>query len=167
MAFPDSIQPGFDFDEARTLLEIAQQTYDGTPDNPFSKVCIPCRMPVPKPPACWKLVGEMTPTTTALLDNFWQVWNNTSNSSQYVIAIRGTVDTAPSILADLLLPLVKARIELKDLPFDLVLARDEGDSQVVAGVHVGFLLGLLLCCRREVGQGQGLPCITWIAMILN
>ncbi len=55
MAFPDSIQPGFDFDEARTLLEIAQQTYDGTPDNPFSKVCIPagCRCPSHPPAGNW------------------------------------------------------------------------------------------------------------------
>ncbi|HSR68142.1 MAG TPA: hypothetical protein VLU25_09375, partial [Acidobacteriota bacterium] len=79
-----------------------------------------------------------------LLDNFWQVLKNTDNPNQHVIAIRGTVNTTPSILADLLLPLVKARIGIKGFPLSINLARDEGDSKVVAGVHAGFLLGLLL-----------------------
>ena len=68
MAFPSSIQSGFNFDEAVTLLEIAQQTYDGTPDNPPSKIVVPCRMPVPKPPANWQIDQDLTPTTTTLLE---------------------------------------------------------------------------------------------------
>lgn len=145
MAFPECIQPGFDFDEAVVLLELAQQTYQGTPDNPPSSIQVPCQMQVPPPPSNWVIDTDRTPTTTTLLDNFWQVSKNADNPNQYVIAIRGTVNTDASILADLLLPLVKARIDdIAGLPFGIYLARDEGDSKIVAGVHAGFLLGLLL-----------------------
>ncbi|HSR67623.1 MAG TPA: hypothetical protein VLU25_06745, partial [Acidobacteriota bacterium] len=110
MGFPKSIQGGFNFDEAVVMLAIAQQTYEGTPDNPPSDVVVPCKMKVPKPPGNWQIDPAYTPTDTTLLDNFWQVLKNTDNPNQHVIAIRGTVNTTPSILADLLLPLVKARI---------------------------------------------------------
>jgi hypothetical protein len=60
--------------------------------------------------------------------------------------VRGTVESAASILADLLFPLINARFDVKlgsiSLPF--YLARDEGDSAVKAGVHSGFALSLLL-----------------------
>lgn len=136
------ISPGFDFDEMRTLLEIAQQAYVGIPPTPGAP-------PVPDPPSNWQLDTSYTPSGPTVLSNFWQVWNNQDQPNQYAIAIRGTVQTAPSILEDLLFPLMKARVSLSleacglSTDLDLFLARDEGDSAVVAGVHVGFTLGLL------------------------
>lgn len=144
MTFPSSIVPGFDIDEATTFLTIANQTELNSPDNPPSKIKgIP---PVPAPPANWQIVTSLTPTTTTLLDNFWQVWQNQDNPRQYVISVRGTVDVPASILADLLFPLIKAHVSLRigEISIDLDLAQDEGDSAVVAGVHAGFLLSLLL-----------------------
>lgn len=137
-----SIQPGFDFDEMRTLLTIAQQTYTGIAPSKGAP-------PVPPPPSNWQLDTGRTPKGTTLLDNYWQVWRNQDRPNQYCIAVRGTVDTAPSILEDLLLPLIRARLSLSlaqcgiPLTLDLHLARDEADSAVVAGVHAGFALGLL------------------------
>lgn len=143
MTTPNPVAPGFDFTEVETLLEIAQQTYSGIPPTPGAP-------PVPDPPSAWELDEELTPSKATLLDNFWQVWRNRDAENQVAIAVRGTVNTLPSIFEDLFLPLIKARSSLSlsdcDLPFsfDLNLARDEGDSAVVAGVHAGFTLGLLL-----------------------
>ncbi len=144
MAFPDSISSGFDFNEAKLLLEIAQQTYNNTPNLPTSNISVPCPIVVPPPPGNWQIDTSKTPTETTLLDNFWQVWQNQDRTNQYVIAIRGTVDTTPSIIADIMLPLIKARIDINGLPFGLHLARQEDGSPVVAGVHAGFLSSLLL-----------------------
>jgi len=148
MAFPSNMSSGFNLTEATTLLSIAQQTYVNTPDNPPSPIKgIP---PVPNPPSNWEIDLDRTPTRTTLLDNFWQVWRNQDNPAQYVVAVRGTVDTSPSIFADLLLPIIKARISLKlpidknSIHLDFNLAQDELDSAVVAGVHAGFTLSLLL-----------------------
>jgi hypothetical protein len=142
-----ALSPGFQFTEAQTLLTIAQQTYDGTPGMPTSTTqCIP---PVPDPPSNWVLDTDLTPTEATVLDNFWQVWQNTDQPNQYAIAVRGTVETSPSILEDLLLPLIQAHASLSfeacgiDFDLSLALAQDEGDSAVVAGVHAGFTLGLL------------------------
>jgi len=143
MAFPSSIVSGFNLEEAELLLSIAQQTYEGTPNQPPSNIKVPCPIPVPKPPSPWKIDHSKTPTETTLLDNFWQVWRNGS-SNQYVIAVRGTVDTASSIFEDVFLPMIKARIKVPGLPISLNFARDEGNSPVVAGVHSGFFLGLFL-----------------------
>lgn len=147
---PDSstIASGFDPAEAKTILSIEQQTYEGTPDNPPSGAKgIP---PVPKPPSNWQIDANLTPTKTTLLDNFWQVWQNSDNPKQYAIAVRGTVATTPSIIADLLLPMIRARhsftINIGKLPvtIDFNLAQEETGSAVVAGVHAGFALSLLL-----------------------
>ena len=136
---------GFQFAEAQLLLEIAQQAYAGTPS--LSEAPVTCGVPdVPNPSPNWTIVQDLTPTTATLLDNYWQVWQNQSDTSQYAIAVRGTVDTDASILADLLFPLINARFDVQvgsiSLPF--YLARDEGDSAVKAGVHSGFALSLLL-----------------------
>ncbi len=147
MTFPDKITAGFDYDEALTLLKIAQSAYSGPENQPPPSSC---KTPVPGPPDDWLLVPEKTPTHTTLLDNFWQVWQNQNNKKQYVIAVRGTVETGRSVAEDAILPLVKARWALEfdlfgfkiDFPFHLV--RDEGDSPVEAGVHGGFALGMLL-----------------------
>ena len=138
------IAPGFDFDEAKTLLCIEQKTYEGTPNNPSSTT--PGLPPVPDPPANWQRKADLTPTKTTLLDNYWEVWQNQDAPRQYVIAVRGTVNTPTSILADLLLPVVKARHDFTiggvSVPFNL--AREEPGSDIVAGVHAGFTLSLLL-----------------------
>ncbi len=137
-----SLQPGFDFNEARAMIALSQAIYDSPSPTPVQP---------PSPQSVgWSKVDSLSPGKPTLLDNFWQVWKNDNNSSQYAIVVRGTVETAPSILADLLFPLVDARMDLAitvggtkyDIPFHL--ARDEAGSAVIAGTHLGFTLSLLL-----------------------
>jgi hypothetical protein len=140
-----TLKPGFQFAEAQLLLEMAQHAYAGTPS--LSEAAATCGVPpVPDPSSNWAIVADLTPTSATLLDNYWQVWQNQSDTTQYAIAVRGTVESAASVLADLLFPLINARFDVKlgpiSLPFHL--ARDEGDSAVKAGVHSGFALSLLL-----------------------
>lgn len=137
-----NVQPGFDFDEMRTLLEIAQQTYAGIAPSKGAP-------PVPAPPANRQLDTDLTPKGATLLDNYWQVRRNQGEDNQYCIAVRGAVATAPSVLEDLLLPPVRVRLAISlahwgiPLNLDFDLACDEADSPVVAGVHAGFALGLM------------------------
>ena len=132
---------GFDFSEARDALALSQAIY-GAPAIP---------VPTPDPAALgWSLVDELSPSGPTLLDNLWQVWKSSAHPNRYAVVVRGTVDTDASILADLLFPLVDARLDLRleiggsqlDIPFHL--ARDETGSAVVAGTHLGFTLSLLL-----------------------
>jgi len=140
-----TLSAGFILSEAQLLLEIAQQTYLNTPSI-LPPATPTCGVPSVPAPSGWKIVSSLTPTTCTLLDNYWQVWQNQSNAAQYAIAVRGTIDTSPSVLADLLLPLINARFDLSldgfSIPFHL--AQDEGNSPVKAGVHSGFALSLLL-----------------------
>lgn len=137
-----TFQPGFDFTEAKAMIALSQAIY-GEPSP------TPVQPPTPQSVG-WSKVDALSPSGPTLLDNLWQIWQNDNNSNQYAIVVRGTVDTAPSILADLLFPLVDARNDLSvtlggtkyEIPFNL--ARDEGDSAVIAGTHLGFTLGLLL-----------------------
>ena len=135
-----ALSPGFVPSEAQVLLEMAQQAYSNAPSAPT------CGVPPVPAPSGWTVVTSLTPTTATLLDNYWQVWQNQNNPLQYAIAIRGTIDTDVSALADLLFPLINARIDFKldgiQLAFNL--AQDEGNSPVKAGVHSGFALSLLL-----------------------
>ncbi len=136
-----TFQPGFDFDEARATIALSQAIY-GVPAIP---------VPTPDPAALgWSRVDSLSPSRPTLLDNLWQIWRDDGRPGRYAIVVRGTVDTDASILADLLFPLVDARLDLRidfgdtgiDLPFHL--ARDEAGSAVVAGTHLGFSLSLLL-----------------------
>jgi hypothetical protein len=144
-----TLEAGFQFTEAQLLLEMAQYAYNDTPS--LAEAVATCGVPdVPVPSANWTICTDLTPTGPTLLDNYWQVWQNQNDTTQYAIAVRGTVATDASILADLLFPLINARFDITiDLglgPFSLPfhLARDEGDSAVKAGVHSGFALSLLL-----------------------
>ena len=141
-----ALKPGFLPAEARTLLEIAEQTYNGTPT--LSYAAKTCGVPdVPAPSSEWTLRKDLTPTRPTLLDNYWQVWQNKIAPKQYAIAVRGTVATASSVLADLLVPLINARFDVTINGLKLPLcrfARAEGQSAVKAGVHSGFALSLLL-----------------------
>lgn len=137
-----TLTPGFDFAEAKAMIALSQAIYDAPSPTPVQ----------PPTPADvgWSKVDSLSPTTQTLLDNFWAVWQNDSDANQYAISVRGTVDTDPSILADLLFPLIDARMSLSvtvagatyEIPFNL--AREETGSAVVAGTHLGFTLGLLL-----------------------
>lgn len=132
---------GFDFTEAEAALALSQSIY-GAPAIP---------VPTPDPVALgWSKVDGLSPSGPTLLDNLWQIWRSDTAPNRYALVVRGTVDTNASILADLLFPLVDARLDLEldiggttlDTPFHL--ARDETGSAVVAGTHLGFTLGLLL-----------------------
>lgn len=132
---------GFDFTEARAALALSQAIY-GVPAIP---------VPTPDPAALgWTKVDALSPSGPTLLDNLWQIWRCDAAPNRYALVVRGTVDTDASILADLLFPLVDARLDLKldiggarlDIPFHL--ARDEAGSAVIAGTHLGFTLSLLL-----------------------
>ncbi len=124
------------------MIALSQAIYDAPSPTPIQP---------PSPQSVgWSKVDAWSPSGPTLLDNLWQIWQNDNNSNQYAIVVRGTVDTKPSILADLLFPLVDARTDLSvtiggtqyTIPFNL--ARDEGDSAVIAGTHLGFTLSLLL-----------------------
>ncbi|WP_186388385.1 lipase family protein [Stappia sp. TSB10P1A] len=132
---------GFDFTEARAALALSQAIY-GAPAIP---------VPTPDPAALgWTKVDALSPSGPTLLDNLWQIWRSDAAPNRYALVVRGTVDTDASILADLLFPLVDARLELTldiggatlDIPFHL--ARAETGSAVIAGTHLGFTLSLLL-----------------------
>lgn len=125
---------GFDFTEARAALALSQAIY-GAPAIP---------VPTPDPVALgWSKVDALSPSGPTLLDNLWQVWRSDAAPNRYALVVRGTVDTDASILADLLFPLVDARLDLEidiggatlDIPFHL--ARDETGSAVKIGrAHV-------------------------------
>ena len=136
--------PGFSSAEAQLLLKIAEKAFDGPTRQVPEKTCgVP---PVPSPPANWCLRKDLTPTEPTLLDNYWQIWQNTRVPTQYAISVRGTVDSAQSWLANLLGLLIDARIDIPLGPVTLPLyfARAEGRTAVKAGVHAGYLLSLLL-----------------------
>lgn len=137
---PGTIVPGFNYDEAVAMLELAQQNYIDTPGEPASTT--KGAPPVPGKPANWELRSDLTPTNTTLLDNFWKVWQNTENPKQYAVSVRGTVSTAPSVLTDVLLPMLPARMKIGPTEFNF--ARAEPGSPVFAGVHAGFTLSTIL-----------------------
>ncbi|WP_029059357.1 lipase family protein [Stappia stellulata] len=135
------LQPGFDFAEATATIALSQAIYDAP--------AIP--VPTPSPQSLgWSKINALSPSGPTLLDNLWEVWRNDARPNQYAIVVRGTVDSKASILADLLLPLVDARLDLGietggfKLEFPFHLARDEAGSAVVAGTHMGFSLSLFL-----------------------
>jgi hypothetical protein len=136
-----ALRPGFDFTEATAMIALSQAIY-GVPAIP---------VPTPDPQSLgWSKIDALSPGRPTLLDNLWEVWRNDAKPSQYAIVVRGTVDTEASILADLLFPLVDARLDLAietggfRLEFPFHLARDETGSAVVAGTHLGFSLSLFL-----------------------
>lgn len=135
-----TIASGFRYDEAVAMLELSQQNYVDTPGEPASDT--PGVPSVPAPPGNWTLRSDLTPTTTTLLDNFWKVWQNSESPNQYAVSVRGTVGTKPSILTDVLLPLLPARMKIGTVEVNF--ARPEPDSPVVAGVHAGFALSTIL-----------------------
>ncbi len=129
---------GFDFEEAAAMLALAG-ALEGTSPTPI----------IPPAPGSmgWSRVERLSPRRSTLLDNYWDVWRNDKDNSQYAIAIRGTVERGPSVLADLLSPLVNARLDLPigssgTLPF--YLTRQVDDNHPAVGVHMGFALSLML-----------------------
>lgn len=136
-----AFQLGFDVTEATATLALSQAIY-GVPAIP---------VPTPDPHSLgWSKVDALSPSGSTLLDNLWQVWRDDTRPNRHAIVVRGTVDSDASILADLLFPLVDARLDLAietggfRLEFPFHLARDEAGSAVVAGTHLGFSLSLFL-----------------------
>jgi hypothetical protein len=147
MESPVSLVSGFDATEAETLLKICQKVYANSPKPPTQFTAVPT---VPNPPDHWQIRSDLSPTTVTLDDSYWQVWQNTTQTHQYAIAVRGPVNAGSSDFTDFLLPMIKARFSIP-LPqndsfetLDFNLARDEVGSTIEAGVHAGFALSLML-----------------------
>jgi hypothetical protein len=97
---------GFNLDEAKALIEFCialdygQKEYIGNIPKPANTVG-------------WKEVypANEDPTTFGPYDNAWKLYRKT-NSDIYVIAIRGTIDTRPSIIDDVIATSIAAKVRL-------------------------------------------------------
>ncbi|MCE7040522.1 lipase family protein [Dyadobacter sp. CY312] len=122
-----ALKPGFDKAEYIELLKVNHRVHIdvakwsdtlGTPDPEQCKLVY--RSPV---------VG---------FDNLWDLWKK--NKSVGVIAVRGSVQTGPSFLANLYAAMVPAKGSLqltKDVSFDYNLSNNPN-----AAVHVGWLVSM-------------------------
>ena len=120
--------PGFDPDEAKTLIGLAANLQGPTPP-----------LPMPPVPPNWRIVFDSPVLGT--FDNKWQLWHNTAVPSRFAVVIRGTVTAPGSILADLLSVMIPATgsLTLDGVSFSYDLA---GDRK--AAVHLGFVLAALM-----------------------
>jgi hypothetical protein len=145
MESTESLGPGFCPDEAKTLASICQKTYERFPCESADHGPV-----VPPPPTNWQIRSDLTPTSATPLDNYWEVWQNTKQTHQYAIAVRGTAGSASRVYTDLIFPLIKARLSVPLPPngllrsFKFNLARRQPDDLQVAGVHAGFASSLML-----------------------
>lgn len=170
---------GFDFEEAKQCLALSANVETGTPTmatDEHAKQSLNSNIGpksssnswVPHVPDIddWEIVVD--PTESIGLDNYWRLYRSKSVPDRYAAATRGTVATAKSVLADLLVEIIKAKSSLQirgsdGIPgykFDFILA--EADY---AGVHLGFTyglgaiinpnwgFGLIKCMQTAVKQG--------------
>ncbi len=119
---------GFDLTEALDLLAMSNYIYGGAPK-----------------PAGWSL--EFDGPQLPPLDTKWQLWKKTAPGGPYAVIVRGTVDTAGSILEDVFALLLQATgsITLAGHALPYKFAADPK-----AGVHAGFALGALLLLEFPV-----------------
>ncbi|MGR9100881.1 MAG: lipase family protein, partial [Gammaproteobacteria bacterium] len=152
-----AFEPGFSFYEAKECLALsADVESENTPSmhadqNARAALTIHSEgsaaknawpLPTPKPDN-WDLV--VNPTDSIGLDNYWRLYRSKDNPHCYAVAVRGTIATAKSVFADLMVGMIKAesRLQIKEsgnvpgFQFNFKLA-----EQQYAGVHHGFLYSL-------------------------
>lgn len=161
-----SFSPGFDFDEAKQCLalsaDVANHTPTTTTDEEAKAALVStietdadtaAAWPLPVPGVDgWEIV--VNPTESIGLDNYWRMYRSQARSERYAVAVRGTISTAKSVLADILMGMLKAKSHLgirdsgstDGYTFDFTLAESPD-----AGVHHGFTysLGALLNSNWE------------------
>ncbi len=145
-----TFSPGFDPAVAKGLIAIDAKLnglpVDGLPDPP-----LPSAFGWGDDPIFDS--GDLGP-----FDNRWQLWRN--QQGQLVVAIRGTVTTAGSIIEDLLALMIPASgsIGFDGFEVDYKFADDQQ-----AGVHLGFALGAFIVlldglkgiAAKLIAQGRG------------
>ena len=149
-------EAGFDYDEARQCLALSANVETNTPTTSTEeeakgslksnigagstqKSWVPCVPDIND----WEIV--VNPTESIGLDNYWRLYRSRSNPVRYAAATRGTVATAKSVLADLLVEVINAKgaVQIREsdgIPgykFDFTLA-----EAPYAGVHLGFTYSL-------------------------
>jgi hypothetical protein len=122
--------PGFNSTEAESLIALLANL-EGAPPPPLV---------APPIPPNWTLIYDSP--VIGVFDNKWQLYQYTENQvTQYAILIRGTVDSAGSIIDDLLAVMIPASgsITVDSITLSYQLAADP-----LAGVHLGFALAALI-----------------------
>lgn len=126
--------PGFNNDEAKMLIAMIADMEGPTPP-----------LDDPPLPANWTLVYDSN--SFGPFDNRWQFYKDGKNSAQFALLIRGTVNQAGSIIADLLAVMIQAngaiQFKLGREPVDLKYCFAAKDNDK-AGVHLGFALAALI-----------------------
>lgn len=128
------LNPGFDIEEAKTLIAMIAEMEGPTPP-----------LDDPPLPVDWTLIYDSNPFGP--FDNRWQCYKNNKNPTRFALLIRGTVNQAGSIIADLLAVMIQAngaiRFKLGDESLDLDYHfADPANGK--AGVHLGFALAALI-----------------------
>jgi len=121
-----SLTPGFNLEEAKSLLAIIATLQGPTPP-----------LPLPDIPSIWEIVFN-SPVIGAF-ENKWQLWKRNDSSNNYAIIIRGTVTKAGSIAEDLLSVMIKAKGRFPIGKFVLPYQFSEDPD---AGIHLGFTMGV-------------------------
>jgi hypothetical protein len=122
--------PGFSLQEAEPLLALLASLEGGLDVPPLPALTLP---------PGWTILFDSQ--SIGLFDNRWQLAK--SPQGQLAVLIRGTVDQTGSILDDLLSVMLPANSRLSFSSLDLgyqLAAADNAD----AGVHLGFLLAMLI-----------------------
>ncbi len=150
-----AFSPGFDFEEAKQCLALSADTETRTPttadEEAQAAYTSHCESeegapdwPLPVPDIDdWDTV--VSPTESIGLDNYWRLYRSKSYEGRYAAAVRGTIAAPKSVLADVMLGMLKAEGTLRikesdagpEFEFDFKLADDPD-----AGVHHGFTYGL-------------------------
>ncbi len=171
-------EAGFDFEEAKQCLALSANVETGTPttatedeaqqsltSNIGSRSSINSWVPHVPDIDDWEIV--VNPSESIGLDNYWRLYRSKSIPTRYAAATRGTVATAKSVLADLLVEIINAKssVQIRDsdsvpgFKFEFTLA-----EAAYAGVHLGFTyslgaiinpnweFGLIKCMQAAVQQ---------------
>jgi len=151
-----AFSPGFDFEEAKQCLALCADVETNTPTaagaeaqaayaSHLESEAAPPAWPLPVPGIKddWDIVVD--PPSSIGLDNYWRLYKSKHHSDRYAAAVRGTIAAPESVLADIMLGMLKAQGSLRidgsgavpgfDFAFKLA---DDPD----AGVHHGFTYGL-------------------------
>ena len=112
---------GFKFHEAKECLALAanveSKNTPSTSNDPAERNALPIiiesaksdknNWPLPVPDIDnWKII--INPKESIGLDNYWRLYQSKDNPQCYAVAIRGTIATAKSVLADLMVEMRNA-----------------------------------------------------------